>query len=70
MKKTTSPLLSVLNRPAPIVKEPTPRQRMKMHAKEEKIHATRKWVAGEISTKQHDGVHARADAVLKGKFGR
>ena len=65
MNKKTNPLLSALTRPAPLVKEPTPHQRMKMHAKEEKIQATRKWVAGEITTKQHLGVHARANAVLK-----
>jgi hypothetical protein len=69
MKKHGSPLLSALNRPMPVPKEPTPHQRMKMHAREEKIHATRKWVAGEITTKQHMGVHARANAVLKGKAG-
>jgi len=52
---------------AKVYKEPTPRQRIKTHAREEKIQATRKWVAGELSNKQHEGVHRRANEVLKGK---
>jgi hypothetical protein len=48
-------------------KEPTPRQRMKMDARDSKVHATRRWVMGELSNKQHAGIHARANRVLTGK---
>jgi hypothetical protein len=51
----------------PAYKEPTPRQRMKSDARDAKIHATRQWVMGDMTTKQHDGVHARANHVLTGK---
>lgn len=60
--------------PSPLLvtayKEPTPSQRIKTHAREEKIHATRRWVAGELSNKEHAGIHRRANEVLKGKFSR
>lgn len=60
--KSQGPLLST------IYKEPTPKQRMKIHAREEKVQATRRWVAGELSDKEHAGVHRRANEVIKGKF--
>lgn len=53
-----------------IYKPPTHGQRLKAAARDEKVHATRRWVAGEMSTKQHSQVHARANKVLKGKVGR
>jgi hypothetical protein len=46
-------------------KEPTPTMRIKKAAQEEKHHATRRWIAGEISNKVHDTIHARADKVIK-----
>lgn len=36
-------------------------------AHDEKVHATRKWVAGEISNKAHAEIHRRADHVIKKK---
>lgn len=36
-------------------------------AHDEKVHATRKWVAGEISNKKHADIHKRADHVIKKK---
>jgi hypothetical protein len=48
-------------------KEPTPGQRMKMSARDEKVHATRRWVSGDINDKQHAAIHQRANQVLKGK---
>lgn len=51
----------------PTYKVPTPRQQMKEGAKQAKIHATQKWVMGELSNEQHKGIHARADQVLTGK---
>ena len=48
-------------------KEPTPAQRVKMHARDAKVSATRRWVDGDISTKAHAGIHARANRVLTNK---
>jgi hypothetical protein len=49
-------------------KMPSPQQQMKQDIKSAargaKVHATRQWVMGELSNKQHDGIHARADRVL------
>lgn len=36
-------------------------------AHDEKVHATRKWVAGEISSAKHKQIHARANHVIKAK---
>lgn len=47
--------------------EPTPAQRMKDHAKEAKINATRNWVEGHIDTKKHNAIHIRANRVLTNK---
>ncbi len=46
-------------------KEPTPAMRIKKAAQEEKHHATRRWIAGEITDKHHKMVHARANKVIK-----
>lgn len=46
-------------------KEPTPAMKIKKAAQDEKHHATRRWIAGEISNKVHDTIHARADKVIK-----
>lgn len=46
-------------------KEPTPAMRIKRAAQDEKHTATRRWIAGEISNKVHDTIHARADKVIK-----
>jgi hypothetical protein len=48
-------------------KEPTPVQKMKGHAKDAMQNATRDWVEGRMSTKDHNAVHARAAHVLKNK---
>lgn len=48
-------------------KEPTPAQRMKDHAKEAKISATRNWIEGHIDTKKHNEIHGRANRVLTNK---
>lgn len=48
-------------------KEPTPVQRTKMHARDAKVSATRDWVDGRMSTKEHNGVHSRANHVLSSK---
>jgi hypothetical protein len=45
-------------------KMPTVMQRTKMHAKDAKVSATRDWVEGRITTKEHKAAHARADHVL------
>lgn len=46
-------------------KEPTPAMRIKRVAQDEKHNATRKWISGEITAKQHDGVHKRANHAIK-----
>lgn len=46
-------------------KEPTPAMRIKRAAGDEKVNATRKWVAGEISDKQHTQAHKRANHAIK-----
>lgn len=46
-------------------KEPTPAMRIKRLAHDEKVHATRRWVAGEISNAQHAQVHKRAAHAIK-----
>jgi hypothetical protein len=51
----------------PSYKAPTPRQEMKTDARRAKIHATREWVMGNMSSKEHAGVHSRANQVLTGK---
>lgn len=47
------------------IKEPSPAMKAKEMAKHEKLHATRRWVSGEISNAQHTQVHKRANHVLK-----
>lgn len=46
-------------------KEPTPAMRIKRTAGDEKVHATRRWIAGEISDKQHTQAHRRANHAIK-----
>jgi hypothetical protein len=46
-------------------KEPTPSMRIKKAAQDEKVHATRRWVSGEISDKQHTTAHRRANHAIK-----
>lgn len=36
-------------------------------AHDAKVDATEKWVRGEMSTKKHHEIHARADRVIKGR---
>lgn len=47
------------------MKEPTPAMKAVKAAHEEKIHATRKWISGEMTTKKHDLVHKRADHLIR-----
>lgn len=47
------------------IKAPTPAMRIKNIAKDEKIHATRRWIAGEISNAQHTKIHSRANHAIK-----
>jgi hypothetical protein len=51
----------------PTYVEPTPAQRMKTHAKDAKVNATRDWVEGRIDTKKHNAIHIRANRVLTNK---
>ena len=47
------------------MKEPTPAMKVKRIAHEEKLHATRQWVAGHITDAHHKKVHARANHAIK-----
>jgi len=53
--------------PAHEFKMPTHRERLHMAAHDEKLHATREWIGGRISTRKHNMIHARANKILKGK---
>lgn len=46
-------------------KEPSPAMKIKRMAGDEKLHATRKWVSGEISTAKHNQIHKRAAHAIK-----
>lgn len=47
------------------IKEPTPAMKIKRIAHEEKLHATRQWVAGHISDAKHKQIHTRAAHAIK-----
>lgn len=47
------------------IKAPTPAMRIKRAAHDEKINATRRWVSGEITDKQHASTHRRANHAIK-----
>lgn len=47
------------------IKEPTPAMRIKRMANDEKVHATRRWVSGEISDAKHKQIHNRAAHAIK-----
>jgi hypothetical protein len=51
--------------PMPEYKPPSDAERMVGAAKEEKIHATREWVAGRMTTAKHGMVHSRANSIIK-----
>jgi hypothetical protein len=53
-------------------KEPTPAMRIKRNAHDEKVYATRDWVAGRINNKKHSEIHSRANHAIKNahKLGR
>lgn len=53
-------------------KPPSHQKMMKNMAREQKLHATRRWISGELSNSAHKRAHARADSVLKGSkyFGK
>lgn len=46
-------------------KEPTPAMRITKAAQDEKVHATRKWVMGELSDRKHSQVHSRANHAIR-----
>lgn len=47
------------------MKEPSPAMKIKKIANEEKLHATRRWVSGDLSDAQHAKVHKRANHAIK-----
>lgn len=47
--------------------QPSPAERMKDHARDAKVSATRDWVEGRIDTKKHNAIHTRANRVLTNK---
>jgi hypothetical protein len=47
------------------LKEPTPAMKITKAAQEEKHYATRDWIAGRISTRKHNQIHARAKHAIK-----
>jgi hypothetical protein len=49
----------------PPYEPPTHTERMREQAKEEKLTATRNWVAGRIPSAEHDEIHSRANHVLR-----
>jgi len=63
--KTTEPAqqhgeLASAAEPAPL----TDTERVRQHARNEKVRATQDWVEGRITSKEHEAVHKRADHVL------
>lgn len=50
--------------PSPTWHEPTHAERMHNAAADEHVHAARKWVAGEISTKKFQETKRRAEKVM------
>lgn len=52
-------------------KEPSPAERLVSRAHDSKVRATADWIDGNITSKKHAAIHARADKVLKarGKMG-
>lgn len=50
---------------AAVIKAPTPAMRIKSMAHDEKLHATRRWVSGEITNAKHAQIHKRADHAIK-----
>jgi hypothetical protein len=48
-------------------KAPTDRQMIKESAKHTMRHATESWVRGDMSTREHEQVHARAKHVMSGR---
>ena len=63
-KKSLTPMLAAIIEP---VRKPSDKEMLKDHARMQKRHATESWVAGRMSTKEHNAIHARADHVLAGK---
>lgn len=47
------------------IKEPTPAMKIKSMAKDEKMHATRQWIAGHMTNAAHKKVHDRANHAIK-----
>lgn len=48
-------------------KAPTTESRTVERAHDAKVSATDRWVRGEMTSKEHDAVHKRADSVIKKK---
>jgi hypothetical protein len=49
------------------VQPKTTESRMVDRAHDAKVHATDAWVRGQMTSKEHDAVHKRADSVIKKK---
>lgn len=67
MKNKKPPVMIAIGVPE---RRPSDKQMVKDHARMQKRHATQDWVAGRMTTKAHNAVHARADHVLSGKHPR
>lgn len=48
-------------------KEPSTSERMVSNAHDAKVHATDRWVRGEMTSKEHSEVHKKADKVISCK---
>lgn len=66
-KITIAPMLGAIMNSAKPPRRPSDKQMVKEHARMQKRHATEDWVAGRMSTKEHNATHARADHILSGK---
>lgn len=53
--------------PLRVQPKPTTESRTVERAHDAKVHATDAWVRGEMTSKEHDAVHKRADSVIKKK---
>lgn len=56
-----------MTEPLRVQPKPTTESRMVERAHDAKVSATDRWVRGEMSSKDHDAVHKRADTVIKKK---
>jgi hypothetical protein len=68
-RSSIAPMLAAIVKP-PMPRRPSDKQMVKDHARMQKRHATESWVAGRMTTKEHNAIHARADHVIAGKHPR